>query len=610
MYYGLPLSDARHTTYGRVGGELCRLHRIPTTGMLDFSTTVRAEWLPDQPGADRKRAESLGLVGRDVPPSGPMVDIERVDQAFVNSEDEPGEPWSHSPPPAASEEVAEPDARPDVLSGFCAAVAASAELMFMSVSLECKALGTRLEVVGKVSTQRGGVHWVPPSEIVEWFRRLRCTDYSPTKGPWTTARFRFSAGGGALEESEFGYDQPAWDYVRPEPERFRENYDELRYFPRHQRGATDWLVDGARKHWGHLLENRDQQPSRSSDIRMAGDVFDGDDADGKPVTYRPALPRAEKSLVLNYLRQSRTAVEDEATKADVLDPQLPPQVPLGFVTDGVWMWPVATDYYLDVHNVPPPRDLLDHIRGRRYQAPDLVSDNLVERARALVAELDPESRRTRQVLDTVLRQAGELRISKAFYSFGRPVEGGYTLLREHNGRWTVFHTYQGSRQNENQFADVLDAAAYLIGCLSLARYRLRRPDSEPLDDYECPIRPLHGEPPLDAYEGKVLTSLQRGEELDRFGPPEGNTVFGAGTTLPQRSLPPDEKPGEYNRYRVAVDFEVVSGVARPGHGQVGGGRAYILPHAVRELVLRGWLTRLRPRTRRVFGTRRTDQQNP
>ena len=63
----------------------------------------------------------------------------------------------------------------------------------------------------------------------------------------------------------------------------------------------------------------------------------------------------------------------------------------------------------------------------------------------------------------------------------------------------------------------------------------------------------------------------------------------AGTTLPQRSLPPGREPGEYRRYRVVRGFEVLTAVARPDHGQVGGGTVHLLPQPVGELVAGGWL---------------------
>ncbi len=592
MFYGSPLSDARHTAYGRVGGQLCRLHPIPNTGASDFSSSVIAEWLPDQPGADRERAESLGLIGRDIPPSGPMVDIDSIEQPFVNSEDEPSAPWPHFPPPAGYGEAHEPGAQPDVLAAFRDAVAEVAEPTWFGMGLECKALGTRLEVAGQVSTQRGSVHWVPPAEIVEWFRRLRRTAYSPDRGTWTTARFELSADR-KITDSEFGYGEPAWDYVCPGPEQFREFYDELRYFPR-DRAAAGSLLDRAWKYHRHLRDSRDAQPSRASGVRLAA-LFDGHDPEGKPVAYRPALPWTEKALVLDYLRGGRTVVEAAKYSADELDQERPSRVPNRFATDGVWVWPAAMEYYLDVHNVTPPHDLLAHIRGGVYKVPDVVADHAAREAEAVVMNTSVEAvdaSRTAEALDIVLQHIVALRVSKRFYSFERPVEGGWSMLRDPDGWWSVFCTERGARMNESRFPGVYDAGAHLIGCLDLTKNQMRRPADEVLQDYECPMRPLPGEPGLDTYEGKLLTSLQPGDEVDRFGSPEGNTVFAAGTTLPQRSLPHHEQPGKYHRYRVTVAFEAISGAARPSHGQVGGGQAYVLPQAVGELVQRGWLTQL------------------
>jgi hypothetical protein len=64
-------------------------------------------------------------------------------------------------------------------------------------------------------------------------------------------------------------------------------------------------------------------------------------------------------------------------------------------------------------------------------------------------------------------------------------------------------------------------------------------------------------------------------------------VFVAGTTMPQRSLPKQQAAGEYHRYRVRARVQVVRCVARPAHGEVGGGHAFVLPRPVAELVAEG-----------------------
>lgn len=165
------------------------------------------------------------------------------------------------------------------------------------------------------------------------------------------------------------------------------------------------------------------------------------------------------------------------------------------------------------------------------------------------------------------------------------------MLREPDGWWSVFCVGEGRRRNEARFPEVMSAGAHLLGCPTLDGDRVRRAPDELLEDYECPFRPSPVDPPLAAFDGKRLGELAPGDEVDRFGTPEGNAVFVAGTTLPQRSAAPGS-PGEYRRYRVLSPFQVVTATARPEHGQVGGGVAFVLPQPVRELVGSGWLAEL------------------
>ncbi|HEU5108320.1 MAG TPA: TNT domain-containing protein, partial [Micromonosporaceae bacterium] len=98
-----------------------------------------------------------------------------------------------------------------------------------------------------------------------------------------------------------------------------------------------------------------------------------------------------------------------------------------------------------------------------------------------------------------------------------------------------------------------------------------------------------GEPPLTLFRGKQLMDLAPGTEIDRFGEPDGNLTFAAGTPFTQRSLVPEWIDRPFHSYRVARPFQVLTGTSIPWFDQAGGGTAYLLPERVEALLADGRL---------------------
>ncbi|MGA6163757.1 glycohydrolase toxin TNT-related protein [Amycolatopsis magusensis] len=111
---------------------------------------------------------------------------------------------------------------------------------------------------------------------------------------------------------------------------------------------------------------------------------------------------------------------------------------------------------------------------------------------------------------------------------------------------------------------------------------------------QWPIKPLAGEPPLTLFRGKELRELPAGSELDRFGGPNGNLTYVAGTPFEERSLVPEWVNRPYHVYRVQRPLEALAGIAIPWFNQPGGGAAYLLPASVEELLNEGDLIELDP----------------
>ncbi|MCU1683528.1 MAG: hypothetical protein JWQ81_4267 [Amycolatopsis sp.] len=111
---------------------------------------------------------------------------------------------------------------------------------------------------------------------------------------------------------------------------------------------------------------------------------------------------------------------------------------------------------------------------------------------------------------------------------------------------------------------------------------------------QWPIQPASGEPPLTLFRGKEMRELPAGSELDRFGGPNGNLTYAAGTPFEERSLVPEWVNRPYHVYRVQRGLDALAGVAIPWFNQPGGGAAYLLPASVEELLASGDLIELDP----------------
>ncbi|GAB3910192.1 hypothetical protein GCM10029964_113530 [Kibdelosporangium lantanae] len=83
--------------------------------------------------------------------------------------------------------------------------------------------------------------------------------------------------------------------------------------------------------------------------------------------------------------------------------------------------------------------------------------------------------------------------------------------------------------------------------------------------------------------------LHPGTEIDRYGGGDGNLTYAVGTPFQLRSLVPDWINRPYRTYRVQQPFEALTGVAIPWFEQPGGGTAYLLPHAIEDMLEDGYL---------------------
>ncbi|PJE23929.1 MAG: hypothetical protein CK431_08700 [Mycobacterium sp.] len=90
-------------------------------------------------------------------------------------------------------------------------------------------------------------------------------------------------------------------------------------------------------------------------------------------------------------------------------------------------------------------------------------------------------------------------------------------------------------------------------------------------------------------ESRTPVVLNPGQFFDRFGP--GFGVFGspAGTSFPERALPPHSLDAGFHRYEVLRPVPVWEGPIAPAMGQPGGGVQYYFPRSIVDLVNAGYL---------------------
>ncbi|MGH3712633.1 MAG: hypothetical protein ACRDT4_04120 [Micromonosporaceae bacterium] len=139
--------------------------------------------------------------------------------------------------------------------------------------------------------------------------------------------------------------------------------------------------------WSALLATSDPTPP----IQLAG-LFDAVDDAGEPGFSgdRPTLDDGERDRVLGFLDAGALLLPTTTLMDDVLEDAGHPVVPMGFRTDGVWVWPEATAYFLRQHHIAPDDDLLDHVRRQRYQAAPAGAVALHRAMAALEAEYGDE----------------------------------------------------------------------------------------------------------------------------------------------------------------------------------------------------------------------------
>lgn len=244
---------------------------------------------------------------------------------------------------------------------------------WQEASVEYRAVGTRRELEAHLIAPNGTrVPIAPPADVAELFNTLRHGMHQQHRGTWISAIYHLTRP--ASYSVDFNGDhEPEWRDIPPRSE----FATELRRYPRASHNIPDWLAERAGA--------RDGGAEVSREMRRA-EVFDGTDAQGRPVNDRETLPADEQERVLEYLERAPIVLAARSFDTDRLDPAGSASVPLTFHTDGSWIWPGAVSYYLRAHQVAPQSELLDHIRRSGFRLPYIDEETRELAVSALTAE--------------------------------------------------------------------------------------------------------------------------------------------------------------------------------------------------------------------------------
>ncbi|HJQ47172.1 MAG TPA: hypothetical protein VJ870_12760, partial [Amycolatopsis sp.] len=234
------------------------------------------------------------------------------------------------------------------------------------ITAQYRAVGRYHEMSGEVVNEDGSVgEWMATHDIATLFGRLRGGMYREGRGTWFNAKYQLDHP--SSYNLEYDRDEPRWD-LQPPPQAYA---DELRMFPRSEENVPDWLMR-------RMSGLGPEQPGPH--FRIAR-IFDGQGADGQPIINRPEIDADEGERLFTYLNAAPVVLSERGLDLDRLAQPPVPKVPVAYHTDGTWIWPAATNYYLNEYGIAPEADLVAHVRSAGFTLTE-VSDHTVQAASA------------------------------------------------------------------------------------------------------------------------------------------------------------------------------------------------------------------------------------
>ncbi|WP_034263422.1 hypothetical protein [Actinospica robiniae] len=235
-----------------------------------------------------------------------------------------------------------------------------------SVSGEVLVIGTVREYRLLATDGEGTRHTLEVTpELIEAFAAHRSEDYTRERGAWLGLTLDLHSDGASSMLLDYStrpmlHDAPPVDVYA----------EELWHFPRADEAIPEWL------HWRAGLEPAAQKrPSipraelRLKRTKETATVW------GERKYHKP-IPAEEIVRVAAYLRSAPALLTTVARGKDRLFRDRQDPVPLGFRTDGVWIWPEDVAYHLEQDQACPDPPLLKHIREQDFTVPEVPAEML------------------------------------------------------------------------------------------------------------------------------------------------------------------------------------------------------------------------------------------
>ncbi|WP_330272824.1 SseB family protein [Lentzea sp. NBC_00516] len=433
---------------------------------------------------------------------------------------------------------------------------------WQQIELQCRALGRLMEVDATVTVD-GTTHvWAPPVMVSQWLHRLRMRDFRNSLGTWFTAGFTFVADGETTRRFLIE-GKPEWQLASLVGDALTHAADELRLLPRRPEAVPDWMWHAAGKiqQSGRVsvFEPRQQDTGTQVELARAFDLVE----DGRGIWYRPMIGAREQFLILRYLESAPVVLSSRGSATDLFTGGEEKVVPLGYHTDGRWVWPASVAYHLRTHEIPPSMALVDHIRQQRYEVP-VVPEIAKARAAALAMGRPFSEKQVEaafgKALEPLRLVITRVQTSPRFYSLEGHRDQAWCLVRDAD--WYEVYWAEGElKEKHERFADVRNAVTYLIGQLIENQDALRFELDEELPAWQSPYQVTSElDPSLDTMTGVRLTKV---EDLfvHRYGAPDGNLAY-------ESEIQSDR---EHHLYRLKGPWTLITALTADG------ARAYVLP---------------------------------
>jgi hypothetical protein len=221
-----------------------------------------------------------------------------------------------------------------------------------------------------------------------------------------------------------------------------------------------------------------------AELRVAA-VFDAVDKAGQPYfspDRRRVLDQAERNRLVRYLTGAPLALRAHGLEPDPLDASRGHVVPVGYRTDGSWVWQESSGYYLDSYGVAPEDEFVAHIERVGYvpplELPDEVLNQAADAALAPASPKPPSPRRNLRYFASVSpgypadKPGGVLRQWHQMWHTGREVRIDQAVGRDL--RWHDTSLFvRNARSGEYDFVEISQRQAAAVLDRWLAKWSAR-----------------------------------------------------------------------------------------------------------------------------------------